>query len=135
MLPIHLMQNRYRLSDVAMEDALEVEAMGRFAGIDLTQGRIADATTILAFRHFLEKHHPGEKIRCCRGALERASSTAEGGHRCGCHHDSCSLLHPELEELKRSGEIWRDLEMHQTGKGNHWFFGMKPIWAWRKTQA
>lgn len=57
MLRIHRMQNWYCLSDAAaMEDALiEVEPMGRFAGIDLGQGRIPTATTILAFRHFLGK--------------------------------------------------------------------------------
>jgi IS5 family transposase len=56
MLRIHLMQQWYSLSDPAMEDALiEVPVMRRFAGIDMMSERIPDETTILAFRHLLEK--------------------------------------------------------------------------------
>jgi IS5 family transposase len=63
MLRIHLMQQWYSLSDPAMEDALiEVPVMRRFAGIDILSERIPDETTILAFRHLLEKHDLGQKI-------------------------------------------------------------------------
>jgi transposase, IS5 family len=63
MLRIHLMQQWYDLSDPAMEDALiEVPTMRRFAGIDLISERIPDETTILAFRHLLEKHDLGKQI-------------------------------------------------------------------------
>jgi IS5 family transposase len=63
MLRIHLMQQWYSLSDPAMEDALiEVAVMRRFAGIDIMCERIPDETTILAFRHLLEKHDLGQKI-------------------------------------------------------------------------
>jgi IS5 family transposase len=61
MLRIHLMQQWYDLSDPAMEDALiEVPTMRRFAGIDLISDRIPDETTILSFRHVLEKHDLGK---------------------------------------------------------------------------
>ncbi|MCS5691136.1 transposase [Cyanobium sp. FGCU-6] len=57
------MQQWYDLSDPAMEDALiEVPTMRRFAGIDLISDRIPDETTIMAFRHLLEKQHLGEQI-------------------------------------------------------------------------
>ncbi len=57
------MQQWYSLGDPAMEDALiEVPVMRRFAGIDITSERIPDETTILAFRHLLEKHDLGQKI-------------------------------------------------------------------------
>ena len=63
MLRTHLMQQWYSLSDPAMEDALiEVPTMRRFAGINLISDRIPDETTILAFRHLLEKHNLGEQI-------------------------------------------------------------------------
>ena len=63
MLRIHLMQQWYSLSDTAMEDALiEVPTMRRFAGIDLISDRIPDETTILAFRHLLEKEDLGQQI-------------------------------------------------------------------------
>lgn len=57
MLSIHLLQQWYTLSDPAKEEALiEVPTMRRIAGIDLISDRIPDETTILTFRHLLEKH-------------------------------------------------------------------------------
>jgi IS5 family transposase len=57
MMRTHLMQQWYDLSDPAMEDSLiEVPTMRRFAGIDLISDGIPDVTTILSFRHLLEKH-------------------------------------------------------------------------------
>ena len=62
MLRIHLLQQWYSLSDPAMEEALiEVPTMRRFAGIELISDRIPDETTILTFRHLLEKHELGEQ--------------------------------------------------------------------------
>ena len=63
MLPIYLLQQWYSLSDPAMEEALiELPSMRRFAGIELISDRILDETTILTFRHLLEKHGLGEQI-------------------------------------------------------------------------
>jgi IS5 family transposase len=57
------MQQWYDLSDPGMVDALiEVPTMRRFAGIALITDRIPDETTILAFRHLLEKHDLGDQI-------------------------------------------------------------------------
>ena len=62
MLRIHCMQLFYNLSDPAMEDALyEIESMRRFAGLKLSDA-LPDETTILNFRHFLERHKLGDKI-------------------------------------------------------------------------
>src|SRR5690554_532708 len=62
MLRIHCLQLFYNLSDPAMEDALyEIESMRRFAGLRLSD-RLPDETTILHFRHFLEKHGLGKRI-------------------------------------------------------------------------
>ena len=63
MLRTHLLQQWYSLSDSAMEEALiEPPTMLRFAGIELISDRIPDETTILTFRHLLEKHELGEQI-------------------------------------------------------------------------
>jgi IS5 family transposase len=63
MLRIHLLQQWSCLSDPAMEVALiEVPTMRRFAGIELISERIPDETTILAFRHLLEKQELRELI-------------------------------------------------------------------------
>ncbi len=57
------MQNWWSLSDAAMENALiDSGAIRRFAGIDLAKDNIPDATTILAFRHFVEQHQLAEEI-------------------------------------------------------------------------
>ncbi|MCP9818848.1 transposase [Synechococcus sp. Cruz-9H2] len=43
MLRIHLLQDRYSISDPAMEEALiEEPTMRRFEGFDLISGRIGD---------------------------------------------------------------------------------------------
>ena len=61
MLRVHCMQLFYNLSDPAMEDALyEIESMRHFAGLQLD--RLPDETTILKFRHFLERHGLGKVL-------------------------------------------------------------------------
>ncbi len=61
MLRIHLQQQWCDLSNPSMEDALiEVTTMRRFAVIDMISDRIPDETTILTFRHLLEKHDLGQ---------------------------------------------------------------------------
>ena len=63
MLRIHLMRQWYSLSDPTMEEILiEMPSMRHFAVIDLISDRIPDETTILAFRHILEKHNLGDQI-------------------------------------------------------------------------
>ena len=62
MLRIHCVQLFYNLSDPAMEDMLyEIESVRRFVGVKLT-GQIPDETTILNFRHLLERHNLGTKL-------------------------------------------------------------------------
>jgi IS5 family transposase len=66
MLRIHLQQQWYSLSDPAMEEAvIEVPTMRHIVGIELISDRTPDGTTILAFRHLLEKHELGERLSCC----------------------------------------------------------------------
>ena len=72
MLRIYFMQKWYALSDPALEDALyEVESMRRFAGLHLTDDAMPDETTILKFRHLLEKHAlTGQMMNIINDALE-----------------------------------------------------------------
>ncbi len=63
MLRIHQLHQWYGHSDPAMEDGrIEVPTMRRFAWFDVVSDRIPDETTILTFRHLLEKHSLGEQI-------------------------------------------------------------------------
>ena len=120
MLRIHLMQQWYDLSDPAMEDALiEVPTMRRFAGIDLISERIPDETTILGFRHLLEKHDLGKQIFETVKAHLKANGMAM---KQGTIIDATLIAAPSSTKNKK-GE--RDPEMHQTRKGKQWYFGMK----------
>ena len=63
MLRIYFLQHWYDLSDPAAEDALyDSEAMRRFVGLELGEETIPDETTILHFRHLLERHRLTEEM-------------------------------------------------------------------------
>ena len=113
MLQIQLLQQWYSLSDPAMEeDLIEVLTMRRFAGIDLISDRIPDETTILTFRHLLEKHHLGEQIF----EIVKARLSARGmTMRQGTIVDATLIAAPSSTKNK---EEKRDPEMHQIKKGN-----------------
>lgn len=114
------MQQWYSLSDPAMEEALiEVPTMRRFAGIELISDLIPDETTILTFRHLLEKHDLGQQIfETVKAHLSRRGMTM----RQGTIVDATLIAAPSSTKNK---EGKRDPEMHQTKKGNQWYFGMK----------
>ena len=118
MLRVHCMQLFYNVSDPGMEDMLyEVEPARRFAGLKLEA--LPDETTILKFRHLLEKHDLGEKLM----DVVNASLAARGlTLREGTVVDA-SIVAAPTSTKNRSRE--RDPEMHQTKKGNQWHFGMK----------
>jgi len=118
MLRIHCMQLFYNLSDPAMEDSLyEIESMRRFAGITLDT--VPDETTILNFRHLLEKHNLGEKLfeKINRYLEKKGLSFKEGTIM------DASIIAAPTSTKNQDGK--RDPEMHQTKKGNEWHFGMK----------
>jgi len=57
MLRIYFLQQWYGLSDPGAEEALyDMHSMRDFTGLDLGQDAIPDETTILNFRHLLEKY-------------------------------------------------------------------------------
>lgn len=120
MLRIHLMQQWYDLSDPAMEDALiEVPTMRRFAGINLISDRIPDETTILSFRHLLEKHDLGKQIF---ETVKRHLKANGMAMKQGTIIDATLIAAPSSTKNEKKE---RDPEMHQTRKGNQWYFGMK----------
>jgi IS5 family transposase len=119
MLRIHLMQQWYSLSDPAMEDALiEVPTMLRFAGIELVRDRIPDETTILAVRHLLEKQDLGQQIfETVKAHLNQRGMAMKQGTII-----DATLISAPSSTKNKTGE--RDPEMHQTKKGNQWYYGM-----------
>ena len=119
MLRIHLMQQWYDLSDPAMEDALiEVATMRRFAGIALITDRIPDETTILAFRHLLEENDLGAQIFDAVKTHLKAKGMAM---KQGTIIDTTIIAAPSSTKNEKRE---RDPEMHQTKKGNQWYYGM-----------
>jgi IS5 family transposase len=120
MLRIYFMQQWYGLSDPAMEDGLyDSESMRRFAGIDIAEDVIPDESTILHFRHLLEKHKLTERIfeRTQRYLTEKGLLLREGTIV------DATIINASSSTKNR--EKKRDGEMKQTKKGNQWYFGMK----------
>lgn len=119
MLRVHCLQLFYNLSDPGMEDALyEIASMRRFAGLRLSE-RLPDETTILNFRHFLEAHQLG------KGLFEEINRHLKAQNlvfREGTIVDATIISAPSSTK-NESGT--RDPQMHQTRKGQQWFFGMK----------
>ena len=119
MLRVHWVQLFYNLSDPGMEDLLyEVESVRRFAGLRLT-GSLPDETTILHFRHLLERHGLGMAL-----FAEINAHLASLGHRLrtGTIMDASIVDAPSSTKNRQRV---RDPKMHQTRKGKQWYFGMK----------
>lgn len=120
MLRIYFLQQWYSLADEALEDALyDSQAMRTFAGIDLSAEAVPDATTLLKFRHLLERRELTKEIfeEVATLLSERRLLMKEGTIV-----DATIIAAPSsTKNAKRE----RDPEMHQTKKGNEWHFGMK----------
>lgn len=119
MLRVHLMQNWFALSDPAMEEALyEIASLRSFAGLKLSEP-LPDETTILNFRHLLEEYDLAEDILGQVNAhLARKGLLLKQGSIV----DATIIAAPSST---KNAQGKRDPEMHQTKKGQQWFFGMK----------
>jgi IS5 family transposase len=120
MLRLYFLQQWYGLADEALEDALyDSQALRGFVGIELNRDPVPDATTVLHFRHWLERHDLTRAL-----FDEIAAMLAERGllMRQGTIVDATIIAAPPSTKNKQKA---RDPEMHQTKKGNQWYFGMK----------
>ena len=119
MLRIHCVQLFYNMSDPGMEDMLyELESVRRFAGLSLAEP-LPDETTILHFRHLLEKHElGGELLAEINRHLEAQGLRLQKGTIV-----DASII--EAPSSLKNGKRERDGEMKQTRKGRQWHFGMK----------
>jgi IS5 family transposase len=120
MLRLHFLQHWFDLSDPAAEEALyDSVSMREFVGIDLGHEPVPDETTILNFRHLLERHGLGKAV------FERVNTyLASRGVKVagGTIVDATILAAPSSTKNRDKA---RDPEMHQTRKGRQWYFGMK----------
>ena len=119
MLRVHCVQVFYNLSDPGMEDLLyEAESVRRFVGLKLSEA-LPGETTILNFRHLVEKHSLG------LGLFQEINAHLESQGlrlREGTIVDATIIEAPSSTK-NRMGQ--RDPEMHQVKKGNQYHFGMK----------
>ena len=120
MLRMYVAQQCFGLSDEGIEDALyDSQAIRRFVGIDLSRESAPDATTLLKFRRLLETHQLTESIfnainahLAKKGLLLREGTIVDA-----------TLIAAPPSTTNREGK--RDVVMHQTKKGQQWYFGMK----------
>jgi transposase, IS5 family len=120
MLRTYFMQQWFNLSDPGVEEAFyESATLRRFAGVDLGVAPAPDETTVLRFRHLLEKHDLG-------GAMLDAVNLhlAAKGIRIetGTIVDA-TIIHAPSSTKNEKKE--RDPAMRQTRKGKQWYFGLK----------
>jgi IS5 family transposase len=120
MLRIHFMQQWLGYGDAAMEEALhDVPLLRHFAGLEAGEETMSDETTILHFRHLLERHGLSKllfaevnSLLTEKGLLLREGTTVDA-----------TLIAAPSSTKNREGK--QDPEMSQTKKGNPWDFGMK----------
>ena len=120
MLRVYFLQQWYNLSDPAAEEALyDSESMRRFARVFCDEDVIPDESSILRFRRLLEEHQLTEALlaevntHLCEAGLLVGKGTIV----------DATIVNAPSSTKNASGE--RDPQMHQTKKGNQWYFGMK----------
>jgi IS5 family transposase len=120
MLRLYFLQQRFNLSDPAVEEAVyDSQTMRGFVGIDLGREPAPDETTVCRFSHLLEEHDLGLLLfdEVQRHLAEKGLKIATGTIV-----DATIINAPSST---KNAEKARDPEMHQTKKGNQWYFGMK----------
>ena len=120
MLRIHFIQHWFNLADLACEEALyDSASLRRFVGIDLGLEPVPDATTMLRFRRLLNANKLGEALfaRVGKELQERGIKV-----NTGTIVDATIIAAPSST---KNADKARDPDMHQTRKGQQWYFGMK----------
>jgi transposase, IS5 family len=120
MLRIYCLQQWYNLSDPGAEEALyDIHSMRAFCGLELGRDAIPDETTILNFRHLLERHDLTKAIftgvadyLAAKGELLRGGTIVDA-----------TLIAASPSTKNKAGK--RDPEMSSSKKANQWYFGMK----------
>lgn len=120
MLRVHYLQQWFALSDPAMEEALhDMPVFREFARLGEGVERLPDETTILRFRHLLEKHDLAtDMLRVVNDILQAKGLMMKKGTVV-----DATLIAAPSSTKNAEGE--RDPEMKQAKKGNQWYFGMK----------
>jgi IS5 family transposase len=120
MLRTYFLQQWFNLSDPGMEEAFyDSPALRRFAGVDLGVAAAPDETTILRFRHLLEQHELcGKMLDTVNLYLDSKGIRISTGTIV-----DATLINAPSSTKNSTGQ--RDPAMHQTRKGQQWYFGAK----------
>jgi len=120
MVRIYCLQQWYSLSDPGAEEALyDIQSMRSFCGLELGRDAIPDETTILNFRHLLERHDLTKAIFAAVAEhLEARGEMLRGGTIV-----DATLIAASPSTKNKEGK--RDPAMRSSKKGNQWYFGMK----------
>ena len=120
MLRIHFVQHWFNLADLACEEALYDSASLRsFVGIDLGCEPVPDSTTITKFRKLLNDNKLGKELFAHVGKELQARGFKVNT---GTIVDATIIGAPSST---KNADKARDPDMHQTRKGQQWYFGMK----------
>lgn len=120
MLRIHFIQHWFNLADLACEEALyDSASLRKFVGVDLGREPVPDSTTITKFRKLLNDNKLGEALFAQVGKELQARGFKVNT---GTIVDATIIGAPSST---KNADKARDPEMHQTRKGNQWYFGMK----------
>ena len=120
MLRIHFIQHWFNLADLACEEALyDSASLRRFVGIDLGCEPVPDSTTITKFRKLLNDNKLGEALFAQVGKELQARGFKLNT---GTIVDATIIGAPSST---KNADKARDPDMHQTRKGQQWYFGMK----------
>ena len=120
MLRMYLLQIWYNLSDELTEETIyDSHAMKEFVKIDFWEQDVPDATTLLGFRHMLEREKLQEKL------FEKINRILEGEGMIWHGGSIVDAAIIEAPSSTKNSSKSRDPEMKQTRKGNEWYFGMK----------
>lgn len=120
MFKIHCLQQWFNLSDPGAEDAIyDRNSFQKFLAIDLMTDRVPDETTILNFRHLLERNNLAKILfEEINKYLEEENLLLKEGTAI----DATLIAAPTSTKNK---DKKRDSEMSSTKKNDQWHFGMK----------
>jgi IS5 family transposase len=123
MLRTYFLQQWFGFSDPGMEEAFyDSPALRRFAGVDLGRAAAPDESTILRFRHLLEEHE------LCGQILDTVNHflASRGIHIGTGTIVDATIINAPSSTKNSTGK--RDPQMHQTRKGQQWYFGESAHW-------
>ena len=115
MLRLYLLQTWYNLSGEGLEDAVyDSQALRQFSRVDLAHEPVPDATTLLKFRHLLDKHQlPKQMFEELRARLRQQGIVVKEGTLV-----EANIIEASGSTSTKNERHARDPQLHLFRKGN-----------------